>query len=392
LNLFTLLYTIVALVTYLVAIPLLILFSFKKKYRDSIPARFFLWKNPPMSANGVWIHSCSFGEAKAIKPLIDLIPQSLLRLTTTTYTGFSEIKKHTSQSRYLPYELLLFGWMRPQKALIVMEAELWYLLFFLAKNKKAKTLLINARMSDRSYPKYLKLKWLYRKIFAQIDRVYAQSIEDKIRLESLGAKDVEVTGNIKFIDIAKPTKEIVKPDGLMISAGSTHDGEETLIVDAFRELKHIQADAKLIIAPRHPERFDKVDRLVAIYAKESGWSYSRYSDNKTLMSDITLIDSLGELINIYAISDIVILGGAFEPIGGHNAAEAAQFGCKIISGEHYFNQRDIFAGIDGITIVANDKLAATLKRYDRLSTTKISTKADLSSVVGYLEERGVLST
>jgi len=369
----------------------LILFSFKKKYRESIPARFFLWRNPPMSADGIWIHSCSFGEAKAIKPLIDLIPQDLLRLTTTTYTGFSEIKKQTSQSRYLPYELLLFGWVKPQKALIVMEAELWYLLFFLAKSKKAKTILINARMSDRSYPKYLKLKWLYRKIFAQIDRVYAQSIEDKIRLETLGAKSVEVIGNIKFIDIAKPTKEIEKPDGLIVCAGSTHDGEEMLILDAFGELKATQADAKLIIAPRHPERFEKVDRLATAYAKEFGWSYSRYSDSETLSSDIILIDSLGELINLYAISDIVILGGAFEPIGGHNAAEAAQFGCKIISGEHYFNQRDIFAGIEGITIVANEKLATALKGHEKLPTTKIVTKVNLSSVVSYLEDTKSLS-
>lgn len=379
----------VALVIYLLAMPFLILFSLKKKYRKSIPARFFLWSNPPLLADGIWIHSCSFGEAKAIKPLIDLIPQNLLRLTTTTHTGFSEIKKQTSQSRYLPYELLLLGWIKPQKALIVMEAELWYLLFFWMKRKNAKTILINARMSDKSYPKYLKLKWLYQKIFAQIDRVYAQSQEDKMRLESLGAKSIEVIGNIKFIDIPKPTKKMKKPDALIVSAGSTHDGEEILILDAFRDLKSTQQDAKLIIAPRHPERFDKVDRLISRYAKESRWSYDRYSDTQTLLGDITLIDSLGELINIYSISDIVILGGAFEPIGGHNAAEVAQFGCKIISGEYYFNQRDIFAGIEGIAIVSNNELATTLVNHHKLSTTKIITKVDLSLVKDYLGDMGV---
>ncbi len=339
-----------------------------------------------MLPNGIWIHSCSFGEAKAIKPLMDLIPQDLLRLTTTTQTGFNEIKKHTAQSRYLPYESLLFGWMRPQKALIVMEAELWYLLFFLARSKGAKTILINARMSDRSYPKYLKLRWLYRKIFEQIDRVYAQTIDDKIRLEALGAERVAVIGNIKFVDIPKPTREMKKPDGLLVVAGSTHDREEELILKAFIKLRSTQADAKLIIAPRHPERFEKVGRLITQYAKDGGWSYSRYADSETLENDLTLIDSLGELVNIYSISDIVILGGAFEPIGGHNAAEVAQFGCKIISGKHYFNQRDIFAGIEGITIVANGELATALIDHDKLPTTKIVTEVDLSSVVEFLHE------
>lgn len=383
-NLFTLFYTLVAIVIYIIALPFLIIFSLKRKYLQSIPARFFLWGNPPLSPDGIWIHSCSFGEAKAIKPLIDTIPQDLLRLTTTTQTGFGEIKKYTTQSRYLPYELLLFGWMKPQRVLIVMEAELWYLLFFLAKERGAKTILVNARMSDRSYPKYLKLKWLYKRIFAQIEMVYVQSVEDQRRLESLGAKSVEVMGNIKFIDIPKPTRELKRASGLVVTAGSTHEKEEILILEAFRELKSIEIDAKLIIAPRHPERFEKVDRLSSAYAKECGWSYHRYSDGDNLQSDITLIDSLGELINIYAISDIVILGGAFEPIGGHNGAEAAQFGCKIISGEHYFNQRDIFAGIEGITIVENENLAKILKRHKELPTTHIVTKVDISPLVDYI--------
>ena len=137
---------------YLIAFPFLLLFSFKTKYRESIPARFFLWNNAPLKANGIWFHSCSFGEAKAIKPLVDALPTDLLRMSTTTHTGFQAIHEYTKESRYLPFESLLFFWLKPQKVLVVMEAEFWYLLFALAQKRGAKTLLINARMSDRSFP------------------------------------------------------------------------------------------------------------------------------------------------------------------------------------------------------------------------------------------------
>jgi 3-deoxy-D-manno-octulosonic-acid transferase len=370
---------------YLAAIPFLLLFAFKKKYSQSIPARFFLWHNPPLEKNGIWIHSCSFGEARAIRPLTKKIPSALLRLTTTTSTGFEEIGKQTDQSRYLPYELLLYVWMKPQKILLVMEAELWYLLFFLARRKGARTLLINARMSERSYPRYLKLRWLYRRIFSQIDAVYAQTLEDKVRLEKLGAENVMVIGNIKFADIEKPAELLEKPSGMLVCAGSTHEGEEALILEAFKVLKERQSDARLVIAPRHPERFEKVGVMIDNYARDHKWVYRKYSVDKSLTGDVVLVDSLGELINLYAISDIVILGGAFEPIGGHNAAEAAQFGCKIISGEYYFNQKDIFAGIEGVTIVKREALAEVLQHPERLQQSKIKREANLQPIFQEIE-------
>ena len=385
-NLFIFFYTIVAALLYLAALPFLLLFTLKAKYSRSIPARFFLWKNSPLSRDGIWIHSCSFGEARAIRPLLKYIPSRLLRLTTTTYTGFEEIQKQTEESRYLPYELLLFFWMRPQKILLVMEAELWYLLFFLARRKGARTLLINARMSERSYPRYLRIKWVYHRIFSQIDAVYAQTQEDKERLEKLGARNVIVSGNIKFADIEKPTEVLEKPKGILVCAGSTHEKEESLVLEAFMDLKSKQPDAKLIIAPRHPERFEKVDELIVSYTRLQKWTYQRYSFDKGLQSDITLIDSLGELINLYAISDVVILGGAFDPIGGHNAAEAAQFGCKIISGEHYFNQKDIFAGIEGITIVSKENLVKVLQYPKLLPRSRIRREVDISLIIREIED------
>lgn len=380
---FFIFYTSIISVAYIIALPFLYLFSKQKiKYKVSIPARFFLKKNLPLTPNGIWFHACSFGEARGLYPLLDALPKELLRLTTTTQTGYEAIeKKQEAESRYLPFEPLLFSWLKPQKVLVVMEAEFWYLLFVLAKRRGAKTLLINARMSDRSFHKYKRMAWLYCKIFFYIDEVYAQSQIDKERLEELGAKNVEVVGNIKLADIVPARKTLNKPKALLICAASTHEGEEQLVLDAFVQLKEEEPKARLIVVPRHPERFSKVSSLVATYAKEHHYSWHNYSQNEALNSDIIVADILGELVNFYAISDIVILGGAFAKVGGHNAAEAAQFGCKIISGEHYFNQRDIFSMIEGIAVVTESNLARRLQQHALLKPTKIMQRTDIKPII-----------
>ena len=384
-KLFFFLYSFLSFFLYVIALPFLSLFSFKTKYKDSLPARFFLWNNKPLKPHGIWFHSCSFGEAKAIKSLVDALPQESLRMSTTTHTGFKVIGEYTKESRYLPFEPLLFGWLKPQKALVVMEAEFWYLLFALAQSRGAKTLLINARMSDRSFPKYEKIGWLYRQIFKHIDEVYAQTAKDKERLESLGAQNVVVTGNIKLAHLPAVTKEVKKPSSVVLCGASTHEGEEALILDAFATFKKEHPEAVLLLVPRHPERFDKVAKMMEDFSEEYQITTQRYSQNEVLSSDIVLVDVLGELVNMYAISDIVILGGAFEPIGGHNAAEAAQFGCKIISGKHYFNQKDIFDAIEGIAVVEASNLSRRLLQHGLLKPTEIKSKSDITVITESLK-------
>ncbi|MDY0194648.1 MAG: lipid IV(A) 3-deoxy-D-manno-octulosonic acid transferase [Sulfurovaceae bacterium] len=384
---FFFLYVAVTALTWALALPFLWITSkLKSKHKESLPARFWLKNNKPFLPDGIWVHVCSFGEAKSIAPLINKIPSDLLRLSATTKTGFDEISKYTTQSRYLPFEPLLLRWVKPQKMLIVMEAELWYLLFAVARKKGAKTLLVNARMSEKSYSKYLRFKWLYRRIFEQIDAVYAQTDEDAARLITLGAKNIEVMGNIKFASITKSTKQLPKPEGIFVCAASTHDKEEALILDAFRALKSKRPEAKICVAPRHPERFDKVERIMESFAKIQGWSYHRWSQRADFQSDLVLFDTLGGLVNVYAISDVVVLGGAFEPIGGHNAAEAAQFGCKIISGKNYFNQKEIFAGIEGINIVQNDELKETLSYPNLLPNSSLVASANIKPILKQIKD------
>jgi 3-deoxy-D-manno-octulosonic-acid transferase len=197
---------------------------------------------------------------------------------------------------------------------------------------------------------------------------------------------VVVTGNIKLAQLPKVTRRLVKPEGLVVCAASTHQGEETLILEAFAALKAQEPEAKLIVVPRHPERFEKVCEEVEVFAAEHGLTWHRFSVDKSLNTDITVVDRLGELVNVYAVSDVVILGGAFEPIGGHNAAEAAQFGCKIISGPHYFNQKDIFDAVEGIAVVEASNLARRLQQHGVLKPAKVRTKADIMPIVESLND------
>jgi len=370
---------------YVVALPFLVIISFKQKYNRSIPARFFLYKNSPLKSGDIHFHICSLGEAISIKPIIDRLSEYKLAFSAITHTGFGVIEKYSNNSRFLPFEIFLPFWLKKQEILIVIEAELWYMLFATYFKRGTKTFLVNARISDNSYGKYLKFKWFYKRIFDNICKIYAQSEIDKQRLISLGAKDVDVIGNIKFCNIAKQTKIFERNKELIVSAASTHEGEEELILNAYKELKK-QKDAQLIVVPRHPERFSKVAIVLEKFALENNMSFSKYSEDRGFNSDIVLIDAMGELINVYAISDIAIMGGTFAPIGGHNILEAAQFGIKIISGIEYFNQKAMYKAVDGINIVEAKDLTKTLLDYKNLTKSSIDTNVSIDRLIDDIKE------
>ncbi|BBG66584.1 lipid IVA 3-deoxy-D-manno-octulosonic acid transferase [Hydrogenimonas sp.] len=307
--------------------------------------------------------------------------RSRCAVTTITQTGFEEARKISDEVRYLPFEPLLWFWTGRQKVLAVMEAELWFLLFYIAKLRGAKTVLINARISDRSWKSYLRFRWFYSKIFDLIDEVYAQSETDRRRLERLGAKNVEVIGNIKLAEPARVTREYAKPPGTVVTAASTHEGEEEGILEAFIEWKKGCEDAKLLIVPRHPERFDRVYETVKKRAGEEGLSLHRWSETRSLEGDIVLIDAMGELINLYAVSDIVVLGGAFAPVGGHNPAEVLPFGCRLVTGRRIFNQKAIFDQMEGVLFCDLPELAETLRKARDSEPPRLRRRVSLESLL-----------
>lgn len=380
---FDLFYTFVAALLFIAALPFLILLSFKKKYRHSVPARFFLWKNPPLQSHDLWFHVCSLGEAKAIAPLIERLDELKIAITTITHTGYEAASKYSAQVRYLPYELWLWFWIRSPKTVVVLEAEFWYLLFRIANVRGAKVIALNARISERSFPKYYKMRWFYRRLLAQCDRIFCQSTEDMVRFIALGAANVEVLGNIKLAQKVIATQVYPKPSGTLIVAASTHEGEEESIIRGFLEYREHNTDAKLLVVPRHPERFEKVFGLIQRIAPHV--SAVRWSDSQKLENDITLVDTMGELNNLYAISDVAILGGAFVPVGGHNPLEPATFGCKIITGEHIFSQRELLKYVHHVQFVAPDGISKALIDAQRLPPSHVDETIDLDRIVDYLK-------
>ena len=373
-------YYFLALILWCIGAIFLLAFSFCSKYRRSIPARFFLWKNPKFAPLKIHFHACSLGEVRSIAPLVDIFKENAA-ISVITQTGFDEARKITRNSRFLPFEIFLPFWMRRSKILIIFEAELWPMLAFWAKFKGARVILINARISDRSYGKYLKFRFFYREIFKFIDKIYAQSDLDKQRLQRLGAKNIVVIGNIKSAFLPNPSKIYAKPKERAIVLASTHAGEEELILRGL----NLSANDKLILVPRHPERFGDAGEILAKFAAKNGLSFAKFSEAKNFDAQCVLVDTMGELVNIYKFSDVVVLGGSFVPnVGGHNPIEAAQFENAVISGEFIFNQKALYSVVEGIKFTKAGEINVLLRQ--ALPKAKIVAKGDASEILKDIEE------
>jgi 3-deoxy-D-manno-octulosonic-acid transferase len=233
---------------------------------------------------------------------------------------------------------------------------------------------VNARISDRSWPNYRRFRWLLRKMLAHIDLFLAQTQPDCIRLQSIGAEAgrVQVTGNLKFDVSMPPLPPIVESlrrslaaegAGPVLVCGSTVEGEEPPLLKAFENLRVGLPRAVMILAPRHPERFDQV----AILLRQLGISFYRRSQwqekGETLAGAVLLVDSIGELAALYALADVAFVGGSLVPRGGHNIIEPAQNGVAIVTGNHTENFRDIvalFQSRDAVRIAGLAELPLTL--------------------------------
>lgn len=413
-----LIYYVLCALAFALAAPFLAILSiFSEKHKVSIPARFFLktpriapkspapknaasTKSPPpreganLAANPslkaalknatIWIHACSLGEVSALSPILANLPQdSRTVLSATTFTGYQKalsLAPKNARVIFLPFEIFLpFLMPKTLQKLVVLEAELWFMLFFCAQKVGAKTILLNARISQRSLPKYQRFAFFYRRLFAHIDLVLCQSQKDKENLAALGARNIAVCGNIKAYATFKVTKNYARFNGDVIVAASTHRGEEELVLSAYAAAfggnpganlgaHGANPNARLLIAPRHPERFGEVRELLA----RSSLSYAAFSEvGLDFNYQVLLIDALGELINLYAIANLVILGGSFVKVGGHNPLECAFFGTKILSGEFIFNQHALFSLIEGAKIIKKDELAENLKNMRNLKNARI---------------------
>lgn len=360
------------------AILIFFLSIFKSKYKLSLKSRFFLYKNLFQRYADVHFHVCSYGEVKSIKQLVDNFDS---RISVITQTGYDEAKKYCKKVNFLAFENFIPFWLKKCKILVVFEAEYWLMLFFIAKLKGAKIIILNARISDKSLNKYLKFSFFYKKIFSYVDEVIAQSKEDKERFQILGAKNITIDKNLKAYLKIKPNKKYEKIKEQLIIFASTHKDEEELLLKNF----NLNQNQRLIIAPRHPERFDEVEQIL----KKNNLDYEKFTflnnDFSKFSKKILLLDSLGELINFYAISDVVVLGGSFvKNIGGHNPIEVANFNNVLISGVYIDNQKSLYNEVENVNFCEDlSKINDLIQFCDKKA--KLKNNENLDNIISIIQ-------
>ncbi len=355
------------------------------KYRAGLGERFGMV--PPRLRREkrptIWIHAVSVGELIAIGGLIQLLreqnPKYRIVISTTTATGQKLAREKYGEADvfYFPLD---FGFairpylnaLRPE-LIVVAETEFWPNFFRLARASGARVVVANARISDRSFPRYRRLRSLLRPVLNDVDRFLAQSDIDRGRLVEIAAapERVIVSGNLKFD--SKPPKASALIGELQVAiknsrvnpvivAGSTVEGEEPVVLEAFRRVLKWYPNAALILAPRHPERWPAVTDLI----RASGlpwWRRTEWTADIPIAGGIFLLDSIGELAALYHLATVAFVGGSLVPRGGHNILEPAHYGVPIMVGPHNENFRDIvdmFTRAGAVDVTSRDKFADEL--------------------------------
>ncbi len=306
----------------------------------------------------VWIHAVSVGEARAAESLLRLIrlkyPGWRIVVSTVTPTGYEIAHRITKEREIVCYAPIDISFVVEKflnvispKLLIIMETEIWPNLIRLSKKHGCRVAVVNGRISERSYRGYLRFKGFLRRIVMDVDLFCMQSDEACERINVLGAdpQRIKKTGNIKF-DISEEWKEspsvaFLKKalgDSLLWIAGSTHDNEEELVLDIYRSLHKDFGDLRLLIAPRHVNRLDKIRRT----ARLAGFETICFSAVRKLgPSQVIVLDTVGDLNALYRLCTIAFVGGSLVKKGGHNPIEPALFGKPIIFGKYMDNFREI---------------------------------------------------
>ncbi len=309
----------------------------------------------PRGERSIWIHAVSVGEVIAAGILVprlrEAFPGTRLALSVTTPTGRKVAEERLSgidDLFYCPFDLSfilrkMLARVRPT-ALIVIETEIWPNLLREARRAGAVTLLVNGRISDRSFPGYFRIRFFLRRYLKEIDRFLMQGETYARRIEEIGAprESIRVVGSLKFDaaqDGAAPPSARVTPEGRRILvAGSTLDPEERIVFSVFERLRISAPDLFLAIAPRHLPRFDAVWEL----ASARGLRVARRSRGENVgEADVLVLDTLGELASIYAEADYAFVGGSLASWGGHNIIEPASWGKPVLFGPHMQNFADI---------------------------------------------------
>ena len=309
------------------------------------------------SAPGLWIHAVSVGEVLSLRSLVQELrkrhPSWDIHFSSLTNTGIRVARDKLGEVDHIFFSPLDFAWVVRKffraiqpRVFILAESEFWPNLLHVAKKQDIPVLLVNGRVSIRSFARYGKLKPLSRRILSQISLFLVQTETDKRRLEHLevGADRIRIVGNLKaevHLPIFAPAEISQLRESLKIArekkvvvAGSTRKGEEEILLEAYREARRTRPDLLLIIAPRHPERLNEVEKICRNYE----FRVARRTEGVPLRAwDILILDTIGELAQFYALGDLAFIGGSLVPWGGHNLLEPAFYEKPVFFGPHMQN-------------------------------------------------------
>lgn len=352
-------YGILSTIAFIVILPFwLIAGLFKPKLVYGFKEKLGFFQTPLLkNTKTVVFYGVSVGEVIAMENLIKKTRETFEKINiivlTGTKTGQEIAHKKLGETAdfitYFPFDFPfciknMLNKIKPD-AIFVMETELWPNFAHITNKKKIPFYIINARISDRTYKSYKKLSFIFGSILKKYTGIFPQSSQDSEKLISIGAnpETTKIMGNLKF-DIKKPDASTLgfnkNPEDKIILAGSTHSGEDEIILDVFCDLKKEISELKLIIASRHPERNEKVFELI----KNTGYGCSKRSEKADFEnSEIILLDTMGELGKFYSICDVAFIGGSFNKTGGHNPLEATIFNKPVFSGPSIHNFKDIYA-------------------------------------------------
>ena len=363
-----------------------------RKYRAGMGQR--LWKpkleagrsgaEPQDGSALIWLHAVSVGEVLAVSRLVNELTSELtgsrVVVSTTTRTG-QELARDRLGANRVFYSPLDLPWavnnyldtLKPGM-LILAETEFWPNLLTACFRRRIPVVVVNARVSDRSWPRYRTMRWFWRPILSRLTCVLAQSETDAERLRAIGCEPerVSIAGNLKFDVRAVEESEaakILRPAGRglrFVVAGSTLDGEEAALLEAWPKLLEADPSLVLVIAPRHPERFEAVasllDRSGCAWAKRSEWA-AGVGVVRLCAGQVVLLDTIGELASVYSLASVAFVGGSIVQAGGHNPLEPAQFSVPIVMGPNYENFRAIVDNLrehDGLQIADRQHLTQAL--------------------------------
>ncbi|HKF47545.1 MAG TPA: 3-deoxy-D-manno-octulosonic acid transferase [Terracidiphilus sp.] len=344
-----------------------------------VPARL---KTSQSGGPVIWLHAVSVGEVLAVSRLVDdlqrAFPAHRLLVSTTTRTGQDLARQRFGAERVfycpldLPWATRAYLDALAPNVLILAETEFWPNLLTGCFRRQIPVAVVNARISDRSWPRYRALRSLWAPILSRLSLVLAQSQIDADRLRAIGcvAERVSVAGNLKFDVRAAQETEATRQLKSMaegcrfLVAGSTLDGEEAALLEAWPKLNTADPGMALVLAPRHPERFTSVAALLersgVPWLRRSGWKgQPPESLPKLRRGEVVLLDTIGELASVYSLAAVAFIGGSLIPAGGHNPLEPAQFAVPIVMGPHYNNFRVIVEDLvehHAIRIVAPEEL------------------------------------